>query len=168
MRTLPNLWSLILAAALILSSGYQVVATPVIARSAVQEKTKKVLSEKVVLTPINAFGDTTQYVVAISDNLLCGVSQSRLKIFSKDNVENVISSYWTPHRLPRVFEYYKGYIYLVQPYGGIQIFDVREPEKITLVNKIEIRVAMFAEIEIRDDKLFMNPCCHVCRDRNQR
>jgi hypothetical protein len=155
MRTLSNLWNLVLAAALILSSGYQVVAAPVIARSAVQEQTKKVLSEKVVLTPINAFGDTTQYVVSISEDLLCGVSQSRLKIFSKDNVENVISSYWTPHRLPRVFEYYKGYIYLVQPYGGIQIFDVREPEKITLVNKIEIRVAMFAEIEIRKDKLFM-------------
>ncbi|MHC4693987.1 MAG: LVIVD repeat-containing protein [Planctomycetota bacterium] len=155
MRKLFNLWNLVLAAALIFSSGYQIVATPVIFRSAIPEQTNKVLSEETFLSPVNAFGDTTQYVVAISDNLLCGVSQSRLKIFSKDNVENVISSYWTPYRRPRVFEYYKGYIYLVQPHGGIQIFDVREPEKITLVNKIGIRVATFAEIEIREDKLFM-------------
>ena len=155
MRTLSNLWNLILAAILILSSGYKILAAPVIARPAVQEQTNKKSSDKSFLSPVNAFGDTTQFVVSISDDLLCGVSQSRLKIFSKDNVENVISSYWTPHRLPRVFEYYKGYIYLVQPYGGIQIFDVREPEKITLVNKIGIRVAMFAEIEVREDKLFM-------------
>ena len=112
-------------------------------QAAAQEQTNKVLSEEAFLSPVNTFGETTQYVVSISDDLLCGVSQSRLKIFPKDNVENIISSY------------YKGYIYLVQPYGGIQIFDVKYPEKITLVNKIGIRVAMLAEIEVREDKLFM-------------
>ena len=155
MKRHPNLWSLIFAAVLIFSLVYRTAPALIITQSAAQEQTNKVLSEEAFLSPVNAFGDTTQYVAAISDDLLCGVSQSRLKIFSKDNVENVISSYWTPYRLPRVFECYKGYIYLVQPYGGIQIFDVREPEKITLVNKIGIRVAAFAEIEVREDKLFM-------------
>ena len=155
MKRHPNLWSLIFASVLIFSLVYRTAPALIITRSAAQEQTNKVLSEEAFLPPINAFGDTTQYVAAISDDLLCGVSQSRLKIFSKDNVENVISSYWTPYRLPRVFEYYKGYIYLVQPYGGIQIFDVRKPEKITLVNKIGIRVATLAEIEVREDKLFM-------------
>src|SRR4030042_646175 len=147
MRKLSDLWSLILVVVLLVSSSYKIVAAPIMAQSAVQEQTTKVLSEKTLLSPVNTLGDTTQYVVSISDDLLCGVSQSRLKIFSKENVENVISSYWTPHHLPRVFEYHKGYIYLVQPYDGIQIFDVREHERITPVNKIEIRAAMLAEIE---------------------
>lgn len=155
MKKLSNLWSLILAAALILSSGYQIVAAPVIAQSAVQEQTNKVLSEKTFLSPVNAFGDTTQYVAAVRDDLLCGVSQSRLKIFSKDNVENVISSYWTPYRLPRVFGYYKGYIYLIEANRRIGIFDVRDTRQITFVTKLDIQMHPYAQIEIKDNKLFL-------------
>jgi len=155
MKRPPNLWSLIFASVLIFSLVYRTVPALIITRSAAQEQTNKVLSEEAFLSPVNAFGDTTQYVVAISDDLLCGVSQSRLKIFSKDNVENVISSYWTPYRLPRVFEYYKGYIYLVQANRRIGIFDVRDPRQITFVTKLDIPMHSYAQIELKDNKLFM-------------
>ena len=111
--------------------------------------------EGALLSPVGAFADTTQYVVKISDNMLCGVSQGRLKTFSKDNVEDVISSYWLPYRTPRIFEYYKGYVYLVQGYDGIWIFDVTDPQKIRLAGTLDIAVASYAEIEIKQDKLFL-------------
>jgi len=155
MKRPPNLWSLIFASVLIFSLVYRTAPALIITQSAAQEQTNKVLSEEAFLSPVNAFGDTTQYVVAISDDLLCGVSQSRLKIFSKDNVENVISSYWTPYRLPRVFEYYKGYIYLVQANRRIGIFDVRDPRQITFVTKLDIPMHSYAQIELKDNKLFM-------------
>ncbi|MCP4608861.1 MAG: hypothetical protein GY845_09125 [Planctomycetes bacterium] len=111
--------------------------------------------EGAILSPVGAFGDATQYVVEISDNILCGVSQGRLKTFSKDNVEDVISSYWLPFRVPRIFEYYKGYIYLVQGSGGIWIFDLTDPQKIRLAGILDISVASYASIEIKQDKLFL-------------
>jgi len=111
--------------------------------------------EGAILSQVGAFGDTTQYVVSISDNILCGVSQGRLKTFSKDNIEDVISSYWVPYRNPRIFEYYKGYVYLVQGNDGIWIFDVTEPQKIRLAGILNIQVASYARIEIKEDKLFL-------------
>jgi hypothetical protein len=111
--------------------------------------------EGALLSPVGAFGDTAQYVVSISDDILCGVSQGRLKTFEKDNVEDVISSYWLPYRNPRVFEYYKGYIYLVQGYDGIWIFDVSDPQEIRLAGILDIAVASNARIEIMEDKLFL-------------
>lgn len=155
MKRPPNLWSLIFASVLIFSLVYRTAPALIITQSAAQEQTNKTLSEETFLSPVNAFGDTTQYVVAISDDLLCGISQSRLKIFSKDNVENVISSYWTPYRLPRVFEYYKGYIYLVQANRRIEIFDVRYPRQITFVTKLDIPMHPYAQIELKDNKLFL-------------
>ena len=111
--------------------------------------------EGALLSPVGAFGDTTQYVVSISDEMLCGVSQGRLKTFTKDNADNVISSYWIPHRTMHTFEYYQGYIYLPQGYKGVWIFDVRRPEKIRLAGVINIPVASYAEIEINEDRLFL-------------
>ena len=111
--------------------------------------------EGAILSPVGAFADTTQYVVSVSDDILCGVSQGRLKTFSKDNIEDVISSYWISYRIPRIFEYYNGYIYLVQGHEGIWIFDVTEPEKIRLAGILDIAVASYAEIEIKEDKLFL-------------
>ena len=111
--------------------------------------------EGALLSPVGAFADTTQYVVSVSDDILCGVSQGRLKTFAKDNIDDVISSYWLPYRNPRIFEYYEGYIYLVQGYDGIWIFDVTEPQKIRFAGILDIPVASYAEIEIMEDKLFL-------------
>jgi hypothetical protein len=111
--------------------------------------------EGALLSPVGAYADATNYVVKISDSMLCGVSQGRLKIFSKDNVDDVISSYWLPYRGPRTFEYYKGYIYLVQGPDGIWIFDVTNPKKIRLAGVLDIYVASNAGIEIKQHKLFL-------------
>jgi len=111
--------------------------------------------EGALLSPVGAFADTTQYVVKISDNMLCGVSQGRLKTFSKDNIEDVLSSYWLSYRGVRTFEYYKGYIYLVQGSDGIWIFDVTDPQKIRLAGILDIAVEYLASIEIKQDKLFL-------------
>jgi hypothetical protein len=111
--------------------------------------------EGALLSPVGAFADTTQYVVELSDDRLCGVSQGRLKIVEKDDVDEVISSYWLPYRTPRIFEYYQGYVYLVQGHEGIWIFDVTEPDKIRLAGTLDIAVASYAEIEIKEDRLFL-------------
>jgi len=39
--------------------------------------------EGTLLSPVGAIADTTQYVVSISDDLLCGVSQGALKYSKK-------------------------------------------------------------------------------------
>lgn len=142
-------------AATVFFLSYQTAAIEATATSPLEQYSTKLISEGAFLEPINAFGDPIQYVVAISDDLLCGVSQGRLKMFTKDNVNNVIASYWTPYRLPRLFEYYKGHIYLVQGNKGIWIFDVRNPPQIALVKKLKTPVANFAELEVKEDKLFL-------------
>jgi len=142
-------------AAIVFFLSYQTATIEATATSPLEQYATKLISEGALLEPINAFGDPIQYVVAISDDLLCGVSQGRLKMFTKDNVNNVIASYWTPYRLPRTFEYYKGHIYLVQGNKGIWIFDVRNPPQIALVKKLKTPVANFAELEVKEDKLFL-------------
>ncbi len=113
------------------------------------------LFEGALLSPVGAYGDTTQYVVSLDYDTLCGVSQGRLKTFSIDNAENIISSYWLPHRNPEVFAYYKGYVYLPQDRSGIWIFDVSRPEKIRLAGVLDVAVSPYAEIDIRDGRLFL-------------
>lgn len=142
-------------AAAVFFLSYQTAAIEAIRRGGLEQYATKLISERALLEPINAFGDPIQYVVAISDDLLCGVSQGRLKIFSKDNVNKVVCSHWLSYRLPRLFEYYKGHIYLVQGNKGIWIFDVRNPPQIPLVKKLETPVANFAELEVKEDKLFL-------------
>jgi len=79
----------------------------------------------------------------------------RLKIFEKDNVDEVISSYWIPYRTPRIFEYHEGYVYLVQGHDGIWIFDVSNPQEIRLAGILDITIASNARIEIKENKLFL-------------
>lgn len=155
MRKVTDLCSLIFTAVIGFSLGHRTTTMGEAVGSAIEKYADKLISEGAILAPVNAFGDTTQYVVAISDDLLCGVSQGRLKIFAKDNVNNVISSYWTSYRKPHIFEYYKGYIYLVQGSNGVWIFDVRNLHEINLIKKLNIPVAFYAEIEVKEDKLFL-------------
>jgi len=142
-------------AATVFFLSYQTAAIEATATSPLEQYATKLISEGALLEPINAFGDPIQYVVAISDDLLCGVSQGRLKIFSKDNVNKVVCSHWLSCRLPRLFEYYKGHIYLVYPHKGLWIFDVRDAHEISLVKKLNIPVASYAEVELIEDKLFL-------------
>jgi len=121
--------------------------------SVLKQYAEKLIAEGALLEPINAIGDNCQYVCAINDDLMCGVSRLRLKIFQKDNIENVLSSYWTKARFPRIFEYYNGYIYLPQPYNGIWIFDARNPVELRLIRKLEIPFGYHTNIVLRDDKL---------------
>ena len=107
-----------------------------------------------ILFPVAALGDTTQFVVALDDDYMCGVSQSRLKIFTKKNASVVTSSYWSPYRLVRTFSYYKDYIYLINTNREIEILDVRDPENIRLAGIINCVAADYAEFEIFKDKLF--------------
>jgi hypothetical protein len=108
-----------------------------------------------LLSPVGAFGDTTQFVISVNDDMLCGVSQGRLKTFTKDNIGHAVSSYWVTYRIPHIFEYYKGYVYLVQGNDGIWIFDVRKPDKIRLAGILDIAVESYARIEIKEDKLLL-------------
>lgn len=142
-------------AATVFFLSYQTAAIEATATSPLEQYATKLISEGALLEPINAFGDPIQYVVSISDDLLCGVSQGRLKMFTKDNVNKVVCSHWLSCRLPRTFEYYKGHIYLVYPHKGIWIFDVRDAHEISLVKKLNIPVASYAEVKLVEDKLFL-------------
>jgi len=155
MKKITVLSSLIFAVIIVFSSDCQSETTWPVAETPAERDPNAPPLEGALLSPVGAFGDATQYVVELSDDILCGVSQGRLKTFSKDNVEDVISSYWLPYREPRIFEYYKGYIYLVQGPGGIWIFDVTDPQKIRLAGILNISVASYASIEIKQDKLFL-------------
>ncbi len=148
-------YGLIFATIIVFSSDCRAATTEILTESATERDANAPVLEGALLSPVGAFGDTTQYVVSISDDILCGVSQGRLKTFAKDNVEDVISSYWLPYREPHIFEYYKGYIYLVQSYDGIWIFDLTEPDKIRLAGILDIAVESYAGIEIKEDKLFL-------------
>jgi hypothetical protein len=88
---------------------------------------KKLIQGGALLEPVNAVGDTIQYAARLTDDLILGITQSRLKIFSKNDIENVICSYWLPHRTPTTFKYYKGHIYVPQGHSGLWIFDVTNP-----------------------------------------
>jgi hypothetical protein len=112
-------------------------------------------SGEALLSPVGTFAETTQFVVSVSDDIMCGVSKWRLKTFSKNNIEDVISSHWLPYSSPRIFEYYEGYIYLVQGYEGIWIFDLNNPERIRLAGVLDVSVSYHAQIEIKEDKLFL-------------
>jgi hypothetical protein len=120
---------------------------------ALKQYAETLITEGALLEPINAIGDNCQYVCAINDSLMCGVSRLRLKIFQKENIENVLSSYWTNARFPRIFEYYKGYIYLPQPYKGIWIFDARDTTELRLISKLDIPFGYHTNIVVRGDKL---------------
>lgn len=145
-----EIFILLYTTVLILSSGPAAIAQTA---SALEQYAKKLIAEGALLEPINAIGDNSQYVCAIKGDLMCGVSRLRLKIFQKENIENVLSSYWTNARFPRIFEYYKGYIYLPQPYKGIWIFNARDPTELRLVSERAVPFGYHTNIEVRDDKL---------------
>jgi hypothetical protein len=154
MRNVTLFFGLIFVIIFAFTSDGQAATWPIAELAAERDPNASML-EGDLLSPVGAFGDTTQYVVSISDDILCGVSQGRLKTFSKDNVEDVISSYWLPYRNPRIFEYYQGYVYLVQGADGIWIFDVSNPLEIRLAGILDIAVASNARIEIMENKLFL-------------
>lgn len=145
-----EIFILLYTTVLILSSGPAAIAQ---VNSALEQYAKKLIAEGALLEPINVIGDASQYVCAINDELICSVSRLRLRIFQKDNIENILSSYWTNARFPRIFGYYKGYIYLPQPYKGIWIFDARDPTELRLVSELDIPFGYHTNIEVRDDKL---------------
>ncbi len=116
------------------------------------EYIRHVLQEGTVLCPVGAYSDAVDYVVEIDENHLCGINRSRLKIFSKDDIENVTASYWLPHYSLRVFEFYKGYIYLPYRRNGVMVFDVRDPHHIRLAAQLDVSSSRY--IAVSDDKLF--------------
>jgi len=118
------------------------------------EYARRLIDEGGLLAPVNYYGDKSQFVAEVSDDYLCGISQGRLKVFSKSDVEYISSYYLTPSRILRTFEFYDGYVYLPCGYKGISVFDVREPGQIRLVGQIELSHGGYGKIEIRDGVLF--------------
>lgn len=151
MSRLIHLPVLLLAAMIVLTSVSDTFAAN--SQSSVHKYAEKLIQEGALLEPVNAFGDITQYVVDLDDQLLCGVSQLRLKVFPKENVQDVLSSYWTSSRYPRIFEYYEGYIYLPQPGRGLLVFDARQPDSLTLVKELANPRILSSNIKAKDDKL---------------
>jgi len=118
------------------------------------EYARRLIDEGGLLAPVNYYGDKSQFVAEVSDDYLCGISQGRLKVFSKSDVEYISSYYLTPSRILRTFEFYDGCVYLPCGYKGISVFDVREPGHIRLVGQIELSHGGYGKIEIRDGVLF--------------
>ncbi|MHC4647414.1 MAG: hypothetical protein ACYTBJ_18135 [Planctomycetota bacterium] len=151
-RTVPGVWLMIVVSA----------ATMVWAgQTALQEEAEKLIAEGAVLEPINSVGESVHYVVDIGNGLFCGVTTERLKIFQKDNIENTICSYWLGGRYPRDMEYYRGYIYLVQPNEGLWIFDISSRWEFRLAAKLDIPLGAYADIEISGERLLYVDC-HTC------
>ncbi|MHC4214887.1 MAG: hypothetical protein ACYSWP_16110, partial [Planctomycetota bacterium] len=93
--------------------------------SQLQDRAEKLISEGALLEPISAYGERIHYVADIGGGYICGITHARLMTFSKDNINNVVGSYWLPTRSMRVFGYYKGHVYLLGSNRYvITIFDV--------------------------------------------
>ena len=113
---------------------------------------------RVVLSPLYklaAFGDVTHFAVPLDDEFLCGVTHSRLKTFRRANITDVACSHWTPSRIGRSFEHYKGHVYLPQCQAGVDIFDVSDPRAIRLVGNLAAQVAAYGQLAIIGDKLLV-------------
>ncbi|MHC4647415.1 MAG: sigma-70 family RNA polymerase sigma factor [Planctomycetota bacterium] len=121
----------------------------------VEECANRLIAEGAVLSPVNAVGDAVRYVADIGNGLFCGVSHGRLKIFPKDNVNTVVSSYWLACRVERRLEYYEGHVYLLHRDQGIWIFDVTAPSQIRHVGRIKLSLGAWAEFEVNDGKIYV-------------
>ncbi|HUT29505.1 MAG TPA: hypothetical protein VMX13_06925 [Sedimentisphaerales bacterium] len=127
-------------------------------KSKLQERAEKLISEGALLKPIAAYGDTVHYVQDIRGGYMCGITNGRLMTFRRNNIRDVVGSYWLPSRSSRVFAYYQKHVYLLRNNGGITILDVTDPENIRLVGEIEIRLGVYANFELVEDKLFVVDC----------
>ncbi len=142
------------------SLNYHVSASETTSKSTLKKHVEQLLEEEVKLSPVGAFGDIPYYVAEIDKEHMCGIGHGRLKIFKKSDIEDVTASYWGTSRAnwrslrtPCIFKYYKGYVYLPQGEGAIDILDVRNPDEIRFVKKLDIRRRLSA-IDISDDRLF--------------
>jgi hypothetical protein len=115
---------------------------------------ESLISDGVALGSVNYCGDATQFVVEINDGYLCGISQGRLKVFSKSDVRDISSYYLTSSRIKRIFEYYKGYVYLSRRSDGIHIFDVSDPAEIRFVGKLDFGYYSYATLRISEDIMY--------------
>jgi hypothetical protein len=107
------------------------------------------------LTRVGAFGDAAHLVGPLDDRLLIGVTHSRLKVFPRDDVNQVLSSYWTPSFSFRTFEVYRGHLYLTQGDKGVDVFDVTRPEPLRRVGRLDVKLAGSAEMERLGDRLLV-------------
>ncbi len=155
-----RLLSLLFAVTVSAPLNYDVLASETTSKSTLKKHVEQLLAEEVKLSPVGAFGDIPYYVVEIDKEHMCGIGHGRLKIFKKSNIEDVTASYWNTSRAnwrsgrtPRIFKYYKGYVYLPQGHGTLDILDVRNPDEIRFVKKLDIMRRLFA-IDISDDRLF--------------
>ena len=115
---------------------------------------ESLISEGVALGVVNYCGDATQFIVEINKDYLCGISQGRLKVFSKDDVRDISSYYLTSSRISRIFEYYKGYVYLPCRSDGIHIFDVSDPSEIRFVGKLDYGHYSYATLRISEEIMY--------------
>jgi hypothetical protein len=116
---------------------------------------ESLISESVALGVVNYCGDATQFVAEINDDYLCGISQGRLKVFRKDDVRDISSYYLTSSRIMRIFEYYKGYVYLPRRSDGIHIFDVNDPSAIRFVGKLDYGHFSYATLPISEEIMYV-------------
>ena len=127
-------------------------------KSKLQERAEKLISEGTILEPIAAYGDTLHYVQDIGGGYMCGITNGRLMTFRRNDIRDIVSSYWLPSRSSRVFAYYQGHVYLFGNNGSITILDVTDPENIRLVGEMEIGLGVYANFELVEDKLFVVDC----------
>jgi hypothetical protein len=107
------------------------------------------------LTRIGAFGDASHRVTPLDGKLLIGITHSRLRVFRRDDVNKVLSSYWTPSFSFRTFEVRRGHLYLTQGDKGVDVFDVTRPETLRRVGHLDVKVAGSAEMARLGDKLLV-------------
>lgn len=155
-----RLLSLLFAVTVSAPLNYHVLASEATSKSTLKKHIEQLLEEDVKLSPVGAFGDIPYYVVEIDKEHMCGISHGRLKIFKKSNIEDVTTSYWGTSRHnwksgrePCIFKFYKGYVYLPQADGNIDILDVRNPDEIRFIKKLDIMRRSF-DIDIGNDRLF--------------
>ncbi|MHC4216250.1 MAG: LVIVD repeat-containing protein, partial [Planctomycetota bacterium] len=117
------------------------------------EKTESLITDGAFLEPVAALGDSCYYAAEISEDLICGITGQRLKIFRKDNIEDVVGSYWLHSMRGGMLEYYSGHVYLAQGNKGLKIFDVRDPADIRFVGELDTGLGSCSKIAIRNDKL---------------
>jgi hypothetical protein len=136
-----------------LTSPADGITVPADYREALAATAESLIAEGALLEPVAALGDSCYYAAQISEDLMCGITGQRLKIFRKGNIEEVVGSYWLRGRSGDMLEYYSGHVYLAQRNKGLKIFDVRDPADIRFCSEMEPSFEHCPRIAIRKDKL---------------
>jgi hypothetical protein len=107
-----------------------------------------------VLRKVGVIGEPVHFVLPLDHGLMCGITPNRLKVFKQTNVNEVISSYWTPYRGLRVLEAFQGHLYLSQGQAGVDICKIDEQGAVKYVSNLNVVLPSHGALVIRDATLF--------------